>query len=153
MTVRSVHYGFEDSVSGLLDAIRTVNATLRLPDLLTAIVDAASALAECDSVSLYTSQEGMMRCVAVGGHAARAELLAAHTLPLADHWPPLRQMRSMLQVVHIADVGQHASWSDVLQSLPGGEQVRTWLGIPLTQQDRLLGFIGIGYYGLTAVWP
>lgn len=144
MTDRFVQDAVDGSTSRLLEAIRTVNTSLRLPQVWTAIVDAVVMIAACDSASLCVSQDGVMRCVAVGGAGRPSEPLPlGHSLP--DHWPPLRQFRAGLNPMYIADVRHYAAWPEIAESIPAADTVEAWLGIPLVQQDRLLGFVGIGY--------
>ncbi len=148
MAGRSVQNTYDDSASRLLEAVGSVNACLRLPQLLTSIVDATVSLAACDRVGLYTNQDGVIRCVAAGGAGEKAQYLA-RSVPLAEPLAFLREMRTRRRIIYIPNVEIHHAWSDLLQSIPEADQVRTWLGLPLIQQDRLLGFIGLGYHGVT----
>ncbi|HVC80855.1 MAG TPA: response regulator [Chloroflexota bacterium] len=131
----------------LLEALTAIIPNPTLPALYQIITAAALRCARCDNAALYI-QEGMLyRCVAVTGPSAPDARVAA-ALPVLEHWLPLRQMQADPRPVSVPDTRVESFWADLIPSLAGAERIRSWLGLPLVVEGRLIGFLGIGFHHL-----
>ncbi|HVA92830.1 MAG TPA: GAF domain-containing protein, partial [Chloroflexota bacterium] len=131
----------------LLEALTAIIPNPTLPRLHQTITDAALRCARCDTAALYVQDGVLYRCVAVTSpHALDTKLVGA--LPVLEHWLPLRQMRADRRPVVVPDTWIEPFWADLVPSHSGAEHIRSWFGVPLVIDGRLLGFLGIGFHTL-----
>ena len=141
--------GIDDAVSQdgdarLVVALRAITADLSIPALHMAVVDAARTLARASSSALYMRDSGSMHCVAVCDEAG-VEGSGRGALPLLEHAPPLRHMYASLGPIVFSDAQRSPGWIDIAPSYPQPERIRSWLGLPLSVDGRLLGILAVGY--------
>lgn len=130
--------------SRLIVALRAITADLSIPALHMAVVDAARTLAGSASSALYMRDSGSMHCVAIRDEAG-AEGSGRGALPLLEHAPPLRHMYASLEPIVFSDTERNPGWSDIAPSYPQPERIRSWVGLPLSVDGRLLGILAVGY--------
>ena len=123
----------KDLNSQLLDLVHRVSLTTDLQEALTICLQGANHLLPCDGVSVMWLEGDHLEILASNGPAA----------PLPGLILPASQMgaaRSVLdsgRVVLVPDVEQDMRW----QPVPGEQQVRSWLGVPLQVDDRISGVL------------
>ena len=131
----------------LLEALTAIIPNPTLPRLYQTITDAAQRCARCDNAALYIQDGLIYRCVAVTSPSAPdAKIVGA--LPVLEHWLPLRQMQADPRPVVVPDTRVESFWIDLTPSLTGAERIRSWLGVPMAVDGRLIGFLGIGFHCL-----
>jgi|GEM_PF-12384 len=138
-----------NAMAPLLEAVRAINADLRRSTLLREIVEAARRLARSATADLFLTEDGTTRCVAASN--AEQQAFAGTLQPVPEQWPTLRELRTSQDPVFIQDTSANPSWSDVAQSFPYPDRVKTLVGLPLVLQNRFLGFLSIGYHTPTDV--
>ncbi|MGH2408762.1 MAG: GAF domain-containing protein, partial [Chloroflexota bacterium] len=131
----------------LLEALTTSISNPTLPGLYQTITDAALRCARCDHAALYIQDGLLYRCVAVTSPSA-PDATVAGALPVLEHWLPLRQMQADPRPVVIPDTRVESFWVDLIPSLAGADRIRSWLGVPMAVEGRLIGFLGIGFHRL-----
>ncbi|MDB5077953.1 MAG: hypothetical protein JWO42_4132, partial [Chloroflexi bacterium] len=142
--MRPANLADRDQVTPLLEAIRAINGNIRLPGLFGTVVKMSCSIADCDSATLYVRDNGVMRCAAVC-EAGKEPQILAKSLPIIEHWQPLRHMLANFRPFLIEDTSANPTWADLVPCSPAEEPITTWLGVPLLHDERLLGFLGIGH--------
>ncbi|HEY8283414.1 MAG TPA: GAF domain-containing protein [Chloroflexota bacterium] len=131
----------------LLEALTAIITSSTLPRLFQTITDAALRCARCDNAALYIQDGLQYRCVAVTSPSAPNARIAG-ALPVLEHWLPLRQMQADPRPVVVQDTWIEPFWVDLIPSLAGADRIRSWLGVPMAVDGRLIGFLGIGFHRL-----
>jgi PAS domain S-box-containing protein len=117
----------------LRELAAVVSSSLELQPILEALLERAAGLLPYDSASVMIRERGVLEVAASRGLPG----------PLADkaiRLPEDRLSPAMLgshQAMIIADVRAEPDWMVV----PGTEYIRSWLGVPLVAQGRVIGML------------
>lgn len=123
----------KDLNSLLLELVYSTSQAADLQDAMAACVQGAISLFPCDGASLMWLEGDHLRILASIGPTAP---LSGLTLPVSQMGAARVVLDSDRGVV-VADVMKDARW----QRVPGEEQVRAWLGVPLQVENRVLGLL------------
>jgi len=131
----------------LREATRAISSSLELHQILRHVLEQLKRVLAYDSVSVFIFEDKMPEVVVSAGFADD-ELTSTVSQTLLKDSPILRQMTGDLQPVVSDDVRNLDGWIWV----PGTEDVRSWMGIPLVVQDRMIGTLTIdsskvGFFG------
>ncbi len=138
-------------LSTLLAASQSVASTLELEPLLELILDHLKVVADYAGASVCTIEGADLRIRASRGAmpADREEGAIGLRLPLARGgilWETVRRQEAVI----IADVRSgdplaraYRAWLEVEFAAPAFRYVRSWLGVPLTVDDRVIGLISL----------
>ena len=122
-------------------ASHAMGASLDLVEVLHLLLDQLRRVLVYDSASVLILREGDAPPLVVGrGYAGEGQAIRESGQLLQDS-PILRRMARDLQSVVSADVGHLEDWTCV----PGAEHVRSWLGIPLIAQGRMVGALMVDH--------
>lgn len=113
--------------------VRTVSAAPDFQKALVSLLDQASRLVPGDGVSLMWLDDDHLEVLASNGSSAP---LPGLILPASQVGAAQAVLDSGRPVV-VHDTAKDARW----QRIPGEEQVRAWLGVPLLLEDRSLGLL------------
>jgi DNA-binding NarL/FixJ family response regulator/signal transduction histidine kinase len=151
MSIESSSGAPEDSgrPERLLAGILELLEAPALPGLHHAIAASARQCARSSAAALFVQDGTSYHCLAVADDEGIRALEG--TLPLLEQWLPLRRLQSDLSSILVADTRTEPGWSELPPSNPGVEHARTWLGLALPAEERLLGFIGLSYDEPTAL--
>ena len=117
----------------LLELIHNTSLATDFQDTLTALLEGSQQLVQSDGVSVMWLEGDQLEVLASNGPTAP---LPGLTLPVGQ----MGAARSVLdsgRAVYIIDTSADARWRPV----PGEERVRSWLGVPLLEQDRAIGLL------------
>jgi PAS domain S-box-containing protein len=123
----------EHSEKSLLGLIHSVSVAPGFREALMAVLDGAHQLVPCDGTSVMWLDGDHLEVLARTGSTAP---LAGLILPASQIGAARAVLDSMRPVV-IPDTTQDARW----QQVPGEEQVRAWMGVPLLVKKRVLGLL------------
>ncbi|HEY7295966.1 MAG TPA: GAF domain-containing sensor histidine kinase [Dehalococcoidia bacterium] len=138
-------------LSTLLAVSRSVASTLELAPLLDLILDQLKAVVDYAGASVCTIEGADLRILASRGAtpADREEGAIGLRLPLARGGALWERIGSQEAVV-IADVRSseplaqaYRAWLEAELSAPAFRYVRSWLGVPLAADDRVIGLISL----------
>ncbi len=118
----------------LLQVASVVGSTLELQEVLTRILDQLSRVVSYHSASLQLLEQGNLQVIAAHGFADKQQLLG----PL-PHEAPHYQVVAAGQPLNLADAP--ALYSTFRQ--PPFNHIRSWLGVPLQVQKRVIGMIAM----------
>jgi signal transduction histidine kinase len=120
----------------LLQVASVVSATLELDEVLARILDQLGRVVDYDSASVQLLQEGKLKVIAARGFEDPEQVLGM-TFSMKNS-PNYR----------VISEGQPLNLSDAPQLYPGFRRplfrhIRSWLGVPLRVQERIIGIITI----------
>ncbi|MBI5669634.1 MAG: response regulator [Chloroflexi bacterium] len=125
--------------STLMEVAQVVNSTRDYEDVLERILEQTQRVVDYDSASILLplpgSRDGTRLIVSALNGQFPADRGAELVLP--EDSPPLRAYQSQQPLV-IHDLEQHAGWDD---SLPTSPHARSWLGVPMCIQNRVIGLM------------
>jgi len=127
-----------ENADTLREVSRAVSSTLELDDLLPVVLHQAKRVLTYDTASIMLFSDGKPAVVAVAGYEDEELVKAEVSLRLGDS-PILRAMSRDRRPVLIADVREDERWIWV----PGAEDVRAWIGVPLLVRDEMIGALMI----------
>ena len=119
--------------SELLELMHSVSLATDFRDAQTRLLERASRLVVCDGTSLMWLQDDHLQVRAGSGPTAP---LPGLTLPVSQ----MGAARAVLdggRPVVVSDTQDDVRWSPV----PGEERVRSWLGVPLSLDSRIIGLL------------
>ncbi len=127
-----------ESAHTLREVSRVVGSTLELDDVLSLVLCQAKRVLAYDTASILLFAEGQPSMVAVAGYEDEELVKADVPLRLGDS-PILQAMVHDHRPVVIADVREDERWIWV----PGAEDIRAWIGVPLLVRDEMIGALMI----------
>lgn len=127
----------------LHEAAHTLNANLELEPLLHLLLEQLARVVESDSASVMLLDGDQLHIAAQRGFRAVTQRLSISSTQLAH----LRRVLYGRQAVIIANTEVEPSW----QTIPGGEYIHCWLGVPLQVKDQVIGLLNldkeqVGFY-------
>ncbi len=127
-----------ENADTLREVSRAVGSTLELDEVLSLVLRQAKRVLTYDTASILLFAGGEPAVVVVTGYEDEELVKAGVSLRLNDS-PILQAMaRDHLPVV-IADVREDERWIWV----PGTEDIRAWIGVPLLVRDEMIGVLMI----------
>jgi PAS domain S-box-containing protein len=123
----------EDSASRLLNLVHSISVAPGFREALTSVLNGAHQLVLCDGTSIMWLDGDHLEVLARTGATAP---LAGLILPATQIGAARAVLDSMRPVV-ISDTSQDTRW----QQVPGEEQVKAWMGVPLLLKKRVLGLL------------
>jgi len=136
-------------LSTLLDVSHNLSSTLDLDALLELVLDQLGTVVEYAGASILTLEDGYLSVRAYRGPIPQHEVLSLR-FPLAGapaNWEVVRRQEPVI----IPDVRDDTSLGQLFQSGAGDAlettfgYVRSWLGVPLLAQDRVLGMLTLDH--------
>ena len=124
-----------EQAEALREAAQVMGASLDLNEILRLILTQLKRVLTCDTASVLILRDGEVPDLIVGIGYADERMTSREAGNLLQDSPILRRMARDLQPVISADVRQLDGWI----WMPGAEHVRSWLGIPLVTQGRMIG--------------
>jgi PAS domain S-box-containing protein len=125
-----------------------VNASLDLNTVLSQILEQLATVVSYDSSSILLEENEELRLVA--GRGFRDDLLEVLKIAVPIRENPLyREIRRSKEPVYIGDVRldkRYVRWA-------GSDPVRSWIGLPLTYKDTIIGQIAIDSHQPNAYTP
>jgi len=121
----------------LLQVTSVVGSTLDLDEVLARILDQLHRVVEYDSALVQLLQEGRLQVIAARGFANVQQLLG---MDLSLTETPNHKVVMSGQPLNVRDA---PAQYPVLRR-PPFHQVRSWLGVPLRVQERVIGMISVG---------
>jgi PAS domain S-box-containing protein len=125
----------------LREAARVMGTSLELDEILRLILDQLKRVLVYDTASVIILREDSVPDLVVGVGYGDEHTTSREASHLLLDSPILRQMAADLQPVVSADVRELEGWIWV----PGAEQVRSWLGIPLVAHGQMIGALMVDY--------
>jgi PAS domain S-box-containing protein len=122
-----------DSPKLLLDLVHNTSSAPGFREALAAFLEQAGDLVPGDGVAVLWLHGGELEVVASSGDTAP---LLGLNLP-AIHMGAAQAVLDSRRPVVVEDTARDARW----QRVPGEEQARSWLGVPLLADGRLLGLV------------
>ncbi|HBY96094.1 MAG TPA: hypothetical protein DEP84_19415 [Chloroflexi bacterium] len=119
----------------LLQVASVVGSTLELDEVLDRILDQLRRVVDYDSASIQLLQQGKLQVIAGRGYADVKQALGM-TIPLSEEFPNQRVVEEG-RPVNLADA---PVLYPAFRGLPYA-QMRSWLGVPLSVQERIIGMI------------
>jgi PAS domain S-box-containing protein len=140
--------GQRELAEALREAARVMGTSLELDEILRLILDQLKRVLVYDTASVLIVQDENVPDLVVGVGYSDERLTSHEARHLLRDSPILRRMARDLQPVLSADVRQLDGWVWV----PGAQEVRSWLGIPLIVHGRMIGALMVdhaqpGFYG------
>ena len=134
----------------LREAAQVMGASLEVNEILRLILDQLRRVLVYDTASVLVLREGNVPDLVVGMGYEDEGLASREAGRFLQQSPILRRMAACLQPVVSPDVRQLDGWIWV----PGAENVRSWMAIPLVAHGRLIGVLMVdhsqpGFYGET----
>ncbi len=138
--------------STLMEVGQVVNSTLHYEEVLERILEQMQRVVDYDSASIMLPAAGCddgsrMIVAALNGTYPAAKGTELH---LGESSPGMLVYQSQQPLV-IGDIQQYVGWSD---TLPTGTRARSWLGVPMRIQNRVIGLLtldkaSLNYYDET----
>jgi signal transduction histidine kinase len=123
----------------LREVAQSLTADLELDTVLRGILDQLERIVSTTSSAIFLREENQLRIVAsrnmLVDRAALADYLAGEPQQVAD-------ILSVAQPTSIPDTAQASDWV----TIPGGEYIRSWLGIPLTVKGHTIGLLTLDHH-------
>lgn len=120
------------------DIGRAISSTIELDGVLTLVLDKLATLVASDRSAVILQRQQDLRVVAQKGFSAAVEADQLDLPPLAPPNPLAEVVRSRKPLA-ISDVIAYEGW----QEMPGLEGSRSWMGIPLINDNRVVGLLSI----------
>jgi PAS domain S-box-containing protein len=114
-----------------------VGSTLRIDEVLNAILEHLAALVPYDSSSIALWRDNEFRIVAQRGLPPQADLEAANRA-LNEGQRKQRVLHSAIPLI-FPDVREEENWI----AAPGMEYIRSWMCVPLVSKGRVLGVLNV----------
>jgi PAS domain S-box-containing protein len=132
----------------LREAARAIGTSLELNEILRVILDQLKRVLVYDTASVLVLREHNMPDLVVGVGYSDEETTSVEAGQLLQDSRILHRMAHDLLPVVSGDVRRLDGWTWV----PGAEHVRSWMGIPLVAQDRMIGALMVdhsqpGFFG------
>lgn len=124
-------------LSTLLQMASVVGSTLKLDEVLDHILDQLQRVVRYDSASVQVLQEGRLSVIAGRGFDQPEQILGL-TFPLDDKFPNGLVIEEK-SVLNLPDAPARYA----LFRQPPYERIRSWLGVPLLVQERVVGMIAL----------
>jgi PAS domain S-box-containing protein len=120
----------------LLQVVSVVNSTLELDGVLARILDQLRRVVNYDSASVQLLEEGKLQVIAARGFADLKQVLGVTFSP---HETPNYK---------VVTEGRPLNLADAPERYPGFRRspfshIRSWLGVPLRVQERIIGIIAV----------
>lgn len=127
-----------NQAQALLEINRTLSSTLSLDEVLQRILKEVVRVVPYATGSILTYHEGQAEMVAISGYSSdiAPKIVERTKVDLSDS-PILVDLVDGQDTVIIDDVRQHPGW----RTLPGGETIRSWMGIPLVSRGQVIGVL------------
>jgi signal transduction histidine kinase len=129
--------------SALAEALRdtalALNSTLELPDVLQRILENVKRVVRHETADIMLIEGDWAHVVGSRGYNTHVVTpLSISPIPFRD-WPLLRQMVETGQPLVIENIQTHPGWIKL-----GGQEWRvSYAGLPIRQQDEVIGFLNI----------
>lgn len=139
-------------LSTLLEISRQVALTLDLEPILDLILKQLRAVLACDGAAIFKLEDDILTAIAYDGSLPLEQILSLK-LELARH-PVHSSVVSNQIAVIIPDLQSDANMAQALRRATGNlfepiyGNVRSWIGVPLTMQDRVIGLLELYFAGL-----
>ncbi|MCA9875810.1 MAG: GAF domain-containing protein [Anaerolineales bacterium] len=117
-----------------------LNASQEQQKLLDEILEQLALVIPYDSATVSLKSDGAFQIVAQRGLKAGLARLINEQLPMLSHVN--RIINKTLQPYIIADTQENTDWL----ALPGAEDIRCWLGVPMMVRGRMLGLLTLDKY-------
>jgi signal transduction histidine kinase len=125
--------------STLREVAQSLTADLELDTVLRGILDQMERIVSTTSSAIFLREDNQLRIVASRNMSVDRAALAAH---LAGEPQQVIDVLSVAQPTSIPDTAQAPDWVQI----PGGEYIRSWLGIPLTVKGRTIGMLTLDHH-------
>ncbi|MCL4302209.1 MAG: GAF domain-containing protein [Anaerolineae bacterium] len=120
----------------LLQVASVVSSTLELNEVLARILDQLRRVVNYDSASVQLLEEGQLHVIAARGFADLQQVLG---MTFAPHEVPYYRVVAEGQALNLADAPK---LYPSLHRTPFSH-IRSWLGVPLQVQERMIGIIAV----------
>jgi two-component system nitrate/nitrite sensor histidine kinase NarX len=126
----------------LRDTALALSSTLNLPEVLDKILSSIGEVIPHDVASIMLIEDEMIRIVGTSGYGDEDfdTVFPAPRFPIAE-MPVLERAFAARRAVIVSDI--HAAEPDWLH-LTATDGVSAYLGIPISLQDRIIGFLNLG---------
>lgn len=135
------HYEAEHAerthANALLKATHALSSALSIEEVLSLILRQCREVLSYVTASILIYQQGELAMVTLAGYEGHEETIIQRTKTDLRESPILAQMRRDMRPLVIPDVRQHPDWI----TLPQGEHIRAWMGVPLVIRDGLAGVL------------
>lgn len=127
-----------EQAQALLEANKTLSSTLSLNEVLQHILQQVARVLPYTTASILIYSDDQTEMAVIAGYDDDIEhILGDRVRIVLKDSPILKRIVETLEPTIIDDVRYHPDW----RRLPGGDLIRSWLGIPLVNRDRLLGVL------------
>lgn len=120
----------------LREVAAVLSSSLNRERVLTLILEQLARVVAYDSASVMLTGESTLNTVAARGFQSRSQWDVGLRAEALEHVQAVLEERHL---VIILDTETDKRW----QRLPGSEYIRSWLGVPLVVQDRVIGLINL----------
>jgi len=120
----------------LREVAAVLSSSLNRERVLTLILEQLARVVAYDSASIMLTGESTLNIVAARGFQSRSQWDVGLRAEALEHIQTVLEER---HPVIILDIEADTRW----QRLPGSEYIRSWLGVPLVVQDRVIGLINL----------
>ncbi|MBN1919796.1 MAG: PAS domain S-box protein [Anaerolineae bacterium] len=120
----------------LREVAAVLSSSLNRERVLTLILEQLARVVAYDSASVMLTGESTLNIVAARGFQSRSQWDVGLRAEALEHIQTVLEER---HPVIILETETDARW----QRLPGSEYIRSWLGVPLVVQDRVIGLINL----------
>lgn len=117
---------------------RAISSTIELDKVLTLVLEKLSTLVSSDQSSVILTRKHQMRIVAQKGVFQRIDNNILD-VPINDPVNPFAEVIRSRKPLSISDADAY----DGVRHLPGFVQTRSWLGVPLINNKRVVGMLSI----------
>ncbi|GAB4492085.1 MAG: hypothetical protein Fur0016_25820 [Anaerolineales bacterium] len=116
---------------------KILSSSLELPKVLHLILEQMEGVIPYDRASILLHHNGRLEFAASRGYAQHVDMEQAREL--ANRNPVFTKILSTRQPAAIEDVSSYTAWPHIPDTTP----TRSWLGLPLVQNDTVLGMLSI----------
>ncbi|MDK2981104.1 MAG: hypothetical protein PWQ55_1451 [Chloroflexota bacterium] len=128
-------------IKSLLDVEKVISSTLNLDKVLDFIIIETTRLVSCDTISIQILNEDHLIVQAFHSQHPSQDIKGLLIQPRQDY--PLIDLLETKEAVNVVDLQRDFPEYYNL-AITKGQEVHSWLGVPLIYKDRLVGLITLG---------